>query len=114
MGRLAPCVNSPCVSPIWYYLRKIGLDEHVVAGLFDDLEASGVTILSHTTASGFVAPPTAWAGPTAAGKGGTRPASPVVVQLRGAEGHPPPPSSIEADVYMAAPGPPKTETWEHR
>ena len=71
-------------------LRRVGLDESLVKGLLDDLSESGVTVLEHTSAASFTTP--------------TAPGKPMVVELSGVEGKPPPPSRLECDAYMAAMG----------
>ena len=71
-------------------LRRVGLDESLVQALLAALSESGVTVLEHTSAASFTTP--------------TSPGKPMVVELSGVEGKPPPPARLECDVYLAAMG----------
>jgi hypothetical protein len=63
----------------------------VAQGLIDSLVRAGVTILTHTSTTGFEVPDDAEA--------------PITVALKGADGAaPPPPASLECDIFLAAMG----------
>ena len=71
-------------------LERIGLDHDIANGLIDDLHASGVTILTNTSTSGFTLPD----------DDDDEDAS-LAISLKGGEGTP---DSIECDVFLAAMG----------
>jgi NAD(P) transhydrogenase len=72
-------------------LARIGLDPDIAQALLDDLKDNGVTVLTHTSTTAFDVPSDL--------------EQPMTVSLKGGkEGVPPPPPTLECDIFLAAMG----------